>query len=259
MGARKGCRVMINVVSFCLLAVLLVLTVGLLAALLELIVRAVLTVGVAFTFALAIGIFSSSELDSGVGNGTVAFVLALIPTFYFISRMRAAQSARKVRQGGNDLSSCKDFQAVAKRDSTLKRRKGRKVSFADKALSKAWDEAMRLAPCAQLDAAREACAQFMCASASAKVLDVEVIDYTVFIRRQVPGVVRETIELVALLEPPERERAISNLIGDLIAVGKGARLQLDRLAKPLRDQLAARRLRMGVETGPVQDILRPEG
>ena len=82
MGARKGCRVMINVVSFCLLAVLLVLTVGLLAALLELIVRAVLTVGVAFTFALAIGIFSSSELDSGVGNGTVAFVLALIPTFY---------------------------------------------------------------------------------------------------------------------------------------------------------------------------------
>ena len=61
MGARKGCRVMINVVSFCLLAVLLVLTVGLLAALLELIVRAVLTVGVAFTFALAIGIFSSDE------------------------------------------------------------------------------------------------------------------------------------------------------------------------------------------------------
>ena len=159
------------------------------------------------------------------------------PPEKFISRMRAAQSARKVRQGGNDLSSCKDFQAVAKRDSTLKRRKGRKVSFADKALSKAWDEAMRLAPCAQLDAAREACAQFMCASASAKVLDVEVIDYTVFIRRQVPGVVRETIELVALLEPPERERAISNLIGDLIAVGKGARLQLDRLAKPLRGLL----------------------
>ena len=71
--------------------------------------------------------------------------------------------------------------------------------------------------------------------------------------------VRETIELVAVLEPADRERAISNLIGDLVAVGKGARLQLYRLAKPLRDQLAARRLRMGVATGPVQDILRPEG
>ena len=259
MGARQGCRAMINVVSVCFLAVLLVLTVGLVAALLELIVRAVLTVGVAFAVALAIAMLTSSEMDSGVGNGTVAFGLALIPTFYLISWRRAAQSARKVRQAGNDLSSCKDFQAVANRDSAFKARKRPKASFADKALSKAWDEAMRLAPCAQLGAAREACAQFMSASASVKVLDVEVIDYTVFIRRQVPGVVRETVELVAVLEPADRERAISNLIGDLVAVGKGARLQLDRLAKPLRDQLAARRLRMGVVTGPVQDILRPEG
>ena len=31
MGARKGCRAMINVVSVCFLAVLLVLTVGLVA------------------------------------------------------------------------------------------------------------------------------------------------------------------------------------------------------------------------------------
>ncbi len=259
MTARKGYRAMMIIVSFCLLALLLALAIGLVAALLELIVRAVLTVGVAFVFALAIGISTSSEMVSGVGNGTVAFGLALIPTFYFISRMRAARSARKVRQAGNNLSSCNDFQAVANRNSASKTRRGPKASFADKALSKAWDEAMRLAPCAQLDAAREACAQFMSASASAKVLDVEVIDYAVFIRRQVPGVVRETIELVAVLEPADRERAISNLIGDLVAVGKGARLQLDRLAKPLRDQLAARRLRMGVATGPVQDILRPEG
>jgi uncharacterized membrane protein YciS (DUF1049 family) len=240
---------MMIIVSFCLLALLLALAIGLVAALLELIVRAVLTVGVAFVFALAIGISTSSEMVSGVGNGTVAFGLALIPTFYFISRMRAARSARKVRQAGNNLSSCNDFQAVANRNSASKTRRGPKASFADKALSKAWDEAMRLAPCAQLDAAREACAQFMAVSEEDGSFDMDLIGYSVFVRRHVPELVKETAELIQLVEESERLTAIARLTADLIAVGNGARNRLDAISQRLRDKLAVRRQRVASELG----------
>lgn len=89
---------MISVASFCLLVVVLALAVWLVIALLELIVRAMLTVGMAFSFAIAIGIFSSSDADSGVAYGILAFGLALVPCFYVVSRVRAAQSARKTKQ-----------------------------------------------------------------------------------------------------------------------------------------------------------------
>lgn len=250
---------MLNIVSFCLMAVVVALAVWFLVALLELIVRAALAGAMAFACALAVAIVASHDIVSGLGIGLVAFGLAIIPSFYVVSRMRTAPSIRQMTKSEASLSFSKDIQARGHRASSTTKREEPRTTFADRVLRKAWDEAMQLAPCAELATARENCAQFMSASARAKALDVEVIDYTVFIRHQVPGVVRETVELVAVVNGADRERAISNLVDDLIAVGDGARLQLERIAKPMRDRLAARRSRMGVATGAANDILHLEG
>lgn len=232
---------MISVASFCLLAVVLALAVWLAIALLELIVRAVLTVGMAFSFAIAIGIFSSSDADSGVAYGILAFGLALVPCFYGVSRVRAAQSARKTKQS----------QAGSSRSRvSLPNEHVEPVStFADKALSKAWDEAMRLAPCEELAVAREACAQFMAVCEKEGSCDLDLIGFSVFVRRHVPELVKETGELLELVEKSERVTAIERLTADLITVGKRARDRLDAISQRLRDKLAVRRQRVASELG----------
>lgn len=240
---------MISLASFCLLAVVLALAVWLVAALLELIVRAVLTVGMAFSFALAIGIFSSSGVDSGVANGILAFGLALVPSFYVVSRVRASQSARKIKQSQTGPSRSRDFQMQDSRDSSPEKYVEPEATFADEALSKAWDEAMCLAPCAELAVAREACAQFMAVSEKAGSFDMDSIGFSAFVRRHVPELVKETAELLELVEKSERVTAIARLTADLIAVGKGARNRLDAISQRLRDKLAVRRQRVASELG----------
>lgn len=240
---------MISIVGFCLLAVILVLGIGFVATLLELILRAVLAVVMALTFVTVVGAVYSHGAEISVFPGVTMFSLALIPSFFLIGRMRAVQAARKMRGVQANAANSPVSPAQACSRSSPTKCESPKVSFADKALAQAWDDAMVLAPHAGLESARDACAQFMAVSAKAGKCDISMIDYAVFIRRNVPELVRETAELIALVSKPEGERVIAGLTADLVAVSEGARLRIDAISQGFRDQLAVRRQHIATQLG----------
>ena len=107
-----------------------------------------------------------------------------------------------------------------------------------------WNDAARIAPEAGLDAPREACARFLKAAAAETLPDAGTTELAVLIRKQVPGLVRDTRAVMDLSPAAETADAIRFMLDELRALGDEAEDALAAMRLRAQEKLSVRRGRL---------------
>ena len=203
--------------------------------LVELFVRIVLGVLLALFLGLASGLVAADFGYDGFFVGALLMVFILIPCFILVSRWRTVRRPKKM-QGASVVAP----QSRKPRPS-IEERIGIK---SPQELRDAWTAASLIAPDIDLNASREACARFLKAVSSTHIADAAMTELAVLIRKHVPGLTRDTEEVLGLADDAEAEAAIQQMLEGLKALGDEAANSLDEIKKIAQERLVVRCVRL---------------
>lgn len=226
--------------GFMLTALLTLIALLVLAALaklvVELFVRLALGLVLSVGLGVASGIMSAQNGLDGPSVGTVLALIALLPCIVLVWRWRAA------RQSGGFVG--KDLADNFTPDELVTSIE-EQLGLADAAaLRDAWDNAARIAPGAQLDAPREACAGFLKLATADALSHPEEIELAVLIRKHVPGLIDDTSAVLRLAPESDAEEAIRSMLDELQALGDEAMSALITLREEAEERLSIRKSRL---------------
>lgn len=198
--------------------VALLLFVAVWRALAELFVRLALGITLAAVLGISADLAAANIDYDGLLTGTLFAMTMLVPCITWVGRRRSDTQLSPV------ISTAPIRAEAAKATPTSIEQHSGLANAAE--LASAWDEAARLLPGGGLEPSREACARFMAAAAAEPTLDASVIELTVLIRKQVPGLVGDTRAVIALAEAGQADDAIASFIRELRALGDEAVMAL---------------------------------
>lgn len=203
--------------------------------LVELFVRTVLGVLFALFLGLAGGLVATDFGFDGFFVGTLLMVFIMIPCFKFVSRWRTARRPKKMQSASVVASQSR------KPRPGIEERVG--IENAQE-LRDAWTNASLIAPDVDLDASREACARFLKVVSSTHITDAGMIELAVLIRKHVPGLTRDTEEVLRFADDAEAKVAIQQMLEGLKALGDEATNALDGIKKIAQERLVVRCFRL---------------
>ena len=112
------------------------------------------------------------------------------------------------------------------------------------ALLNAWESAEIIAPEADLDKPRKACAKFLKAASEDPLSDVRTTELAILIRKHVPGLVADTNAVRGLVDCAEKEAATLFMIKELRALGDEAVDAAARIQQRAKERLLIRQTRL---------------
>ena len=197
--------------------------------------RIVLGVLLALFLGLAGGLVSTGFGYDGFFVGTLLMFFIMIPCFIIVSRWRTVRRPKKL-QGASVVAS-----QSRKPRCGIEERLGIEN---EQELRDAWTNASLIVPDIDLSASREACARFLKAVSSTHITDAGMIELAVLIRKHVPGLTRDTEEVLRLADDAEAKVAIQQMLEGLKALGDDAENALNEIKKIAQERLVVRCVRL---------------
>ena len=215
-----------------LLAILVLAALALLWRILaEFLVRIVIGFFLALFLGLTGGLISTDFGHDGIVFGALLMLLATIPCFLFASQWRTAR--RPIKMQDSSFAGAQSGERKAAIEDQFD------IENAQE-LREAWANASHIAPGIDLSASREACAHFLSAVSCTNIMDAGLIELGVLIRKHVPGLARDTQEVLRSADDAEAEEAIQQMLQALKGLGDEAANALDRIKTSAQERLAAR-------------------